>query len=109
MADGGFGGHVNVAAPIDVAPEDNPTSEPEPDLIVLRPEYADPWKITPQAQDVLLAVEVSDMTFEFDSTVKGGLYGPPGVLGSGSERAAADRASFAGGRALPVDRGLRGA
>src|ERR1700682_2363436 len=26
---------VNVAAPIDVAREDNPTNEPEPDLIVL--------------------------------------------------------------------------
>jgi hypothetical protein len=27
---------VDTEAPIDVAPEDNPTSEPEPDLIVLR-------------------------------------------------------------------------
>ena len=27
---------VNLGAPIDVAPEDNPTNEPEPDLIVLK-------------------------------------------------------------------------
>ena len=27
--------HVNPEAPIDVAPEDNPSNEPEPDLIVL--------------------------------------------------------------------------
>ena len=69
---------VNAEAPIDVAPEDNPTSEPEPDLIVLRPEY-DPWKTTPQAQDVLLAIEVSETTFEFDNTVKAGLYARAGL------------------------------
>jgi Uma2 family endonuclease len=74
-----FGGRVNVGAPIDVAPKDNPTSEPEPDLIVLRPAYGDPWKTTPQAQDVLLAVEVSDTTFDFDSTVKAGLYARAGL------------------------------
>jgi hypothetical protein len=37
-----FGGRfVNAGAPIDVAPEDNLTSEPAPDLIVLRPDYVD--------------------------------------------------------------------
>jgi Uma2 family endonuclease len=70
---------VNPEAPIDVAPEDNPTSEPEPDLVVLRPEYSNPWKATPQAEDVLLVVEVSDTTFGFDSTVKAGLYARAGL------------------------------
>src|SRR5690349_18150766 len=32
--------YVNPEAPIDVAPEDNPTNEPEPDLIVLKKELA---------------------------------------------------------------------
>jgi hypothetical protein len=31
---------VNAEAPIDVAPEDNPTNQPVPDLIVLKPDYA---------------------------------------------------------------------
>ena len=74
-----FGGRVNMGAPIDVAPEDNPTSEPSPDLIVLRRDYGDPWKTTPQTQDVLLAIEVSDTTFDFDSTVKAGLYARAGL------------------------------
>src|SRR5438067_1316847 len=37
-----FGGRfVNLNAPIDVAPEDNPTNEPVPDLIVLKRSFAD--------------------------------------------------------------------
>jgi Uma2 family endonuclease len=75
-----FGGRfVNAEAPIDVAPEDNPTSEPEPDLIVLRPDYGGLWEAMPGTQDVLLAVEVSDTTFGFDSTVKAGLYARAGL------------------------------
>ena len=36
-----FGGRfVNSEAPIDVAPEDNPTNEPQPDLIVLKSGYS---------------------------------------------------------------------
>ena len=31
---------VNIGAPIDVSPEDNPWNEPEPDLIVLKREYS---------------------------------------------------------------------
>jgi len=31
---------VNSEAPIDVAPEDNPTNQPEPDLIVLKHSYS---------------------------------------------------------------------
>ena len=67
-------GQVNTEAPINVSPEDNPTSEPEPDLIVLRAGYGDPFAAVPRAADVLLVVEVSDRTLEFDRTVKAGLY-----------------------------------
>jgi Uma2 family endonuclease len=68
-----------MGAPIDVAPEDNPTSEPSPDLIVLRRDHGDPWKATPQPEDLLLAVEVSDTTFDFASTMKAGLYARAGL------------------------------
>jgi Uma2 family endonuclease len=76
-----FGGRfVNTEAPIDVSPEDNPTSEPEPDLIVLRPEYRDPWSQPPRPEDLLLVIEISDSTLDFDRTVKGGLYARAGVV-----------------------------
>jgi Uma2 family endonuclease len=65
--------YVNQEAPIDVAPEDNPTNEPEPDLIVLsRPsrEFND----NPQPADLRLVVEISDSTLGFDLTTKARLY-----------------------------------
>jgi Uma2 family endonuclease len=49
-------------------------SEPQPDLAVLRTQadrYADAH---PGPKDVLLLIEVSDTTLEFDRTVKAGLY-----------------------------------
>jgi Uma2 family endonuclease len=70
-----FGGRfVNTEAPIDVSPEDNPTSQPEPDLIVLRPDYPDLEDAAPRSEDLLLVVEFSDSTLEFDTTVKAELY-----------------------------------
>jgi Uma2 family endonuclease len=72
-------GQVNTEAPIDVSPEDSPTSEPEPDLIVLRRGYGDPFAAVPRAADVLVVVEVSDRTLEFDRTVKAGLYARAGL------------------------------
>jgi Putative restriction endonuclease len=65
--------YVNPETPIDVAPEDNPTNEPEPDLIVLsKPsrEFTD----NPQPADLRLVVEISDSTLAFDLTTKAGLY-----------------------------------
>ena len=64
---------VNPETPIDVAPEDNPTNEPEPDLILL----AKPWrefKNNPQPADLRLVVEISDSTLGFDLTTKARLY-----------------------------------
>ena len=70
-----FGDHfVNTEAPIDVSPEDNPTSEPEPDLIVLRPDFPGLWSAVPQSEDLLLVIEISDTTLDFDTTVKAELY-----------------------------------
>jgi Uma2 family endonuclease len=58
---------------IDVAPEDTPASEPEPDAVVLSRSFLD---ITsrPRPEDIHLVVEVSDSTLAFDLTTKALLY-----------------------------------
>src|SRR5450432_2024147 len=71
---------VNLGAPIDVAPEDNPTNEPQPDLFVLRPDYSAFRSGTPQPQDLRLVVEVADTTLAFDRTVKAALYARAGIV-----------------------------
>jgi Uma2 family endonuclease len=64
---------VNAEAPIDVSPADNASSEPEPDLIVLKREFAT-FDSNPQPQDLDLVVEIADSTLNFDLTVKAALY-----------------------------------
>ncbi|SPF34158.1 conserved hypothetical protein [Candidatus Sulfopaludibacter sp. SbA4] len=72
--------YVNQEVPIDVAPEDNPTNEPQPDLIVLtRPSWDFP-KNNPQPGDLRLVVEISDSTLGFDLTKKAGLYARAGIV-----------------------------
>ncbi len=73
---------VNPEAPIDVAPEDNPTNEPEPDLVVLaRPsrEFVD---ANPRPADLRLVVEISGSTLGFDLTTKAELYARAGIVES---------------------------
>jgi Uma2 family endonuclease len=65
--------YVNQEAPIDVAPEDNPTNEPEPDLIVFSKPYRE-FTGNPQPSDLRLVVEISDSTISFDLTTKARLY-----------------------------------
>jgi len=68
---------VNAEAPIDVAPEDNPTNEPVPDLIVLTRGYsasAAYESAAPQPRDLDLVVEIADTSLAFDLTVKAALY-----------------------------------
>jgi len=69
---------VNSEAPIDVAPEDNPTNEPESDLIVLRKDTSH-FTSNPRAEDLPLVVEVADTSLHFDLTVKAALYARAGV------------------------------
>ena len=69
---------VNAEAPIDVAPEDNPTNEPEPDLIVLKEDLSH-FTANPRAQDLRLVVEIADTSLNFDLTVKAALYARAGV------------------------------
>ncbi len=71
---GVFGGlFVIQEAPIDVSPEDNPTNEPEPDIIVLKRELKT-LSAQPRPEDLHLVVEVADTTLRFDRTVKARLY-----------------------------------
>src|SRR5580658_7640046 len=65
---------VNTEAPIDVSPEDNPTNEPEPDLIVLKRESTTFRSGNPQPRDLSLVVEIADSTLTFDLTTKAALY-----------------------------------
>src|SRR5258708_1167458 len=60
-------------SPIDVATEDNPTSEPEPDIIVLNQKLTTLSR-RPRAEDLHLIVEVADTTLGFDTTIKAALY-----------------------------------
>jgi len=65
---------VNPEAPIDVAPEDNPTNEPEPDLVVLAKPSREFQAANPRPADLRLVIEISDSTLSFDLTTKAELY-----------------------------------
>ena len=71
---------VNPEAPIDVAPEDNPTNEPEPDIIVLKRDLSHFVSANPRPDDLHLLVEVADTTINFDLTTKAALYARAGVV-----------------------------
>lgn len=63
---------------IDVAPEDNPTSEPEPDITIInRP--ASQLGRNPMPADILLVVEIGDTSLDHDLGAKARLYGRAGV------------------------------
>ncbi|MDM7324424.1 MAG: Uma2 family endonuclease [Thermus sp.] len=54
-----------------------PGSEPQPDLALLRPkEY---WEALPTPEDILLLVEVSESSLEYDRDVKLPLYAQAGI------------------------------
>ena len=54
-------------------------SEPEPDLVLLRPRADFYATAHPAASDVLLAVEVADTSASYDRTVKVPLYAQAGI------------------------------
>ncbi len=66
--------YLNPEGPIDVSPEDNPTSEPEPDFAVLAKPASEYMGGNPPASDVRLVIEVSDSTLAFDLGPKARLY-----------------------------------
>ena len=75
-----FGEFCVVTEPtIDLRPEDNPTSAPEPDVIVLTRsarEFSDRAK----PRELHLVAEVSDSALTFDRTTKAQLYARSGIV-----------------------------
>ncbi len=78
--EGAFGqDRVNSEAPIDVALADNPTNQPQPDLIVFKRAGGAFEFSVPQPAELALVVEVSDTTLRFDLKVKANLYARAGI------------------------------
>jgi Uma2 family endonuclease len=57
----------------------NDHSEPEPDVMLLKPDGDDYTRRHPQPEDVFLLIEVSDATIEYDRAEKLPAYGRAGV------------------------------
>ena len=71
--------YLNLESPLDVAPEDMPSSEPEPDIAVLSKEGNEYQRSFPPAADVRLLIEISDSTLAFDLGPKARLYARAGI------------------------------
>ena len=71
--------YVLQEVPVDVAPEDNPTSEPEPDIILLKHPYDDMRRGNAVSSALRLLVEISSTTLGLDLTRKAGLYARAGI------------------------------
>jgi Uma2 family endonuclease len=69
---------VQSQANIDVSPEDNPTSEPEPDVCILNLPLSQLLE-NPTADQIALLIEVADTTLRFDLTTKKNLYARAGI------------------------------
>jgi Uma2 family endonuclease len=63
---------------IDVSPADNPTSEPEPDVLVLN-QPSSAITENPRPSQITLVVEVADTTLAFDLRAKASLYAAAGI------------------------------
>ncbi|BDC49764.1 hypothetical protein F183_A20800 [Bryobacterales bacterium F-183] len=70
--------YVEQESSIDVAPQDNPRNEPEPDVVVLR-QLSGEIRSNPAPSDIALVVEVSDTTLRQDLTTKARLYARAGI------------------------------
>jgi len=71
---------IQQEVPIDVRPQDNPTSEPEPDIIVLTALVTTFTTNNPRPSDIRLVCEVSDSLLAFDLTTKAHLCARAGIL-----------------------------
>jgi Uma2 family endonuclease len=71
---------VYQGSPMDVSPEDNPSNEPEPDIIVLNRDLSSFRSANPSPQDLRLVVEIADTTVNFDLTTKAALYARAGIV-----------------------------
>ena len=66
---------VNTTSPLCV----DDRSEPQPDLMLLRPRADDYMRTHPRPADVLLLVEVANASLDYDRSVKAPLYDRSGV------------------------------
>jgi Uma2 family endonuclease len=77
---GRFGSRrVRIQAPIVLPDPDGRFSEPEPDFVVLHRYNPEFHRRHPGPQDIALLIEVADMTFAFDRSVKYRLYARTGI------------------------------
>jgi Uma2 family endonuclease len=74
----GFG-YVQQEGPVDVAEQDNSTSEPEPDLAILSKPLWEFKTRNPLPVDIRLLVEISDSSLAFDLRTKAALYARAGI------------------------------
>lgn len=58
----------------------SPSSEPEPDLAIVKPRDDFYAESHPSPEDVFLLIEVADATLDKDRTVKAALYAEAGIL-----------------------------
>lgn len=65
--------------PIDVRPEDNPTSRPQPDLCLVTEALREYRYRDPVASEIRLLIEVADSSYAFDMSVKADLYARAGI------------------------------
>jgi len=56
------------------------SSEPEPDVTVLKPRADDYATVHPRPDDVLLLIEVADSSLDYDREVKAPLYAESGIV-----------------------------
>jgi len=70
---------IETEVAIDVAPEDNPTNEPEPDIIVLK-RNLDEYETNPTPRDLHLVVEIADTTLYMNLRTKAALYARAGIV-----------------------------
>lgn len=70
---------VNSEAPIDIAPGDNTSNEPEPDVFVLL-RNSEELEFNPEPSDLALVVEVADSSLRLDLKVKTPLYARAGIV-----------------------------
>jgi Uma2 family endonuclease len=67
-------------SPINLAPDDNPTNEPEPDLVILSRDLSAFASDNPGPRDLRLVVEVANTTLAFDLKIKAALYARAGIV-----------------------------
>ncbi|MDX2178736.1 MAG: Uma2 family endonuclease [Bryobacteraceae bacterium] len=70
---------VQAEPSIDVGPEDNPTSIPEPDIVVLNRHFEEIADRYPRPDEIALVVEVAASTLAFDLRAKAALYARAGL------------------------------